>query len=842
MSSLPTLRTPRALVALLGGIAIAGALGTATASAADTATPQIVMIDPAANLTAKVRTEERRGNDVGDTFRAIGKGFVADLDKADIARLNRDPDVLLVEPDRPMSIDASPGAPVPPVSTATAPSNDAFASSQAMTGASGSVATTTAGATRETGEPVHFSSTGRASVWFTWTAPSSGTVHMDTLTSAFDTLLAAYSGDALGSLTQLAANDDAAGTTSAITFAVTAGTTYRIAIDGWGGQSGAGTLNWDLTATPVAPAPSPAPGNDAFVGAVALSGDSGTITGSTANATREVGEPKPLPVWGNSGSSVWYSWTATDTGMLSVSTAGSNYDTMLAIYTGSVVGALTDLPNGANDDAGGGLLSSTVDVSVTAGTTYRIVVDGYGGHSGNSTLAWSTAAAAPVAPPGSTPPAAPPSAPGSGAAQDRAVTSWGQDRIDQRALPLDGRIIAPLDGGGVAAYIIDTGVQADHVDFGGRVQSGFDAVNAANPADPAVNPMTDCNGHGTHVAGTVGGATFGVAPAVSIIPVRVLSCAGSGSTSGVIAGIDWVTSNHPAGVPAVANMSLGGGYSQALNAAVRSAVADGITFAVAAGNSSADACGASPAAEPSAITVGATESNDAMAYYSNWGSCVDVFAPGSAIVSASNTSTTGSRSLSGTSMAAPHVAGAAALLLSGSTGATPATVVAAIREGATTNVISGIGPQSPNLLLDINSGIVPAVPAPSTPSTPSTPGAPGTPSTPTPNPRGGGDSRTPTPGNPSTPPVSRRPGGIHSRDILATPRLRSVVRTSRTLTIRMTMSPGATGYQVFANGRIIGRMAHTNGTIRATVRRGAKVQVRAITPTSTSALSNAVRS
>mgnify|MGYP000173555034 CR=1 FL=1 len=132
MSSLPTLRTPRALVALLGGIALAGALGTATASAADTATPQIVMIDPAANLTAKVRTEERRGNDVGDTFRAIGKGFVADLDKADIARLNRDPDVLLVEPDRPMSIDASPGAPVPPVSTATAPSNDAFASSQAV--------------------------------------------------------------------------------------------------------------------------------------------------------------------------------------------------------------------------------------------------------------------------------------------------------------------------------------------------------------------------------------------------------------------------------------------------------------------------------------------------------------------------------------------------------------------------------------------------------------------------------------------------------------------------------------------------------------------------------------
>ena len=802
MSSLPTLRTPRALVALLGGIAIAGALGTATASAADTATPQIVMIDPAANLTAKVRTEERRGNDVGDTFRAIGKGFVADLDKADIARLNRDPDVLLVEPDRPMSIDASPGAPVPPVSTATAPANDAFASSQAMTGASGSVVTTTAGATRETGEPEHFSSTGRASVWFTWTAPSSGTVRMNTLGSAFDTMLAAYSGSALDSLTLLAANDDSGGgLTSAISFAVTAGAKYRIAIDGWGGQWGAATLTW------AGPGAAAAPANDLFVSASPLLGSSGTATGSTVEATREAGEPSH----GGSGASasIWYRWTAPVTGTLTLDTRGSTYDTLLGAYTGSTVTGLSTLAE--NDDVAAWPATwSQIVVPVTEGTSYLFAIDGWGGASGAPTLTWTMAASAPAP----APPSTPPSAPGSGAAQDRAVTSWGQDRIDQRALPLDGRIIAPLDGGGVTAYIIDTGVQADHVDFGGRVQSGFDAVTPT-VVDPAVDPATDCNGHGTHVAGTVGGATFGVAPAVSIIPVRVLSCAGSGSTSGVIAGIDWVTSNHQAGVPAVANMSLGGGYSQALNAAVRSAVADGITFAVAAGNSGADACGASPAAEPSAITVGATESNDAMAYYSNWGSCVDVFAPGSAIVSASNTSTTGSRSLSGTSMAAPHVAGAAALLLSGSTGATPATVVAAIREGATTNVISGIGPQSPNLLLDINSGIVPAVPAPGTPS---------------------------TPGNPSTPPVSRGPGGIHSRDILATPRLRSVARTPRGLTIRMTMSKGATGYQVFANGRIIGRMAHTKGTIRATVRRGAKIQVRAITPTSTSALSNAVRS
>lgn len=268
--------------------------------------------------------------------------------------------------------------------------------------------------------------------------------------------------------------------------------------------------------------------------------------------------------------------------------------------------------------------------------------------------------------------------------------TWGLDRIDQRDLPLSGSYTYDTDGSGVTAYIIDTGILFGHVEFGGRATTGYDAVTSGGTA-------ADCNGHGTHVAGTVGGATYGVAKQAALVAVRVLGCSGSGSTSGVIAGIDWVTNN--AIKPAVANMSLGGSFSASLNTAVANAVAAGVTFAVAAGNENTDACTRSPASAPNAITVAATTSGDARASYSNFGSCVDLFAPGSSITSAWYTSTTATNTISGTSMASPHVAGVAALYLAANPGSAPTAVAAAVTGGATSAKVTSPGTGSPNLLL-----------------------------------------------------------------------------------------------------------------------------------------------
>nr|MDT0659609.1 S8 family peptidase [Micromonospora sp. DSM 115978] len=269
--------------------------------------------------------------------------------------------------------------------------------------------------------------------------------------------------------------------------------------------------------------------------------------------------------------------------------------------------------------------------------------------------------------------------------------SWGLDRIDQRALPLNNTFVYPNTATGVRAYIIDTGIRFSHNDFGGRAVTGFDAIDGGS-AD-------DGNGHGTHVAGTVGGTAYGVAKNVTLVGVRVLNNSGSGTYAQVIAGIDWVTADHDPGELAVANMSLGGPFDQAVNDAVARSIADGITYGIAAGNSGANACSYSPASVPAAITVGATTSTDARASYSNIGSCLDIFAPGSAITSAWIGSDTATRTINGTSMAAPHVTGAAALALAANPTYTPQQIRDLLVGQATPNVVTNPGTGSPNLLL-----------------------------------------------------------------------------------------------------------------------------------------------
>ncbi|GAB2478297.1 S8 family peptidase [Jatrophihabitans fulvus] len=251
--------------------------------------------------------------------------------------------------------------------------------------------------------------------------------------------------------------------------------------------------------------------------------------------------------------------------------------------------------------------------------------------------------------------------------------SWGLDRIDQRALPANSTYTYNSTGSGVTAYVIDTGIVLGHPDFGGRAVTGYDAVDGG--------AAEDCNGHGTHVAGTIGGSNHGVAKQASLVAVRVLGCDGSGTNSGVIAGIDWVVGNHAAGAPAVANMSLGGTASTAVDSAINRLIGDGVTTAVAAGNDNADACKGSPSRVPNALTVGASGRTDKRASFSNVGSCVDLFAPGVDITS--DWLDNGTNTISGTSMATPHVAGVAAQYLQTNPSASPSTVSSAVL-GATT--------------------------------------------------------------------------------------------------------------------------------------------------------------
>jgi len=268
---------------------------------------------------------------------------------------------------------------------------------------------------------------------------------------------------------------------------------------------------------------------------------------------------------------------------------------------------------------------------------------------------------------------------------------WGLDRIDQRVLPLD-KTFNNLNnnGSGASIFVIDTGIDASNADFGGRVQPGFTAI-----ADGIGS--ADCNGHGTHVAGIAGGSKYGVAKSAQLIPVRVLGCDGSGSYSNVISGLEYVASQYSVGAKFVVNMSLGGPSSSTIDGAVQTLIAKGLHVVVAAGNSSANACNYSPARVPEAITVGATTTTDSMASYSNFGSCLDLFAPGTSITS-TWLGGTGVNTISGTSMAAPAVAGVVARFISANTTLTPAQVSNSVKSGATKALLNGIGSGSPNSL------------------------------------------------------------------------------------------------------------------------------------------------
>jgi subtilisin family serine protease len=506
--------------------------------------------------------------------------------------------------------------------------------------------------------------------------------------------------------------------------------------------------------------------DDFFATPRTINGLSGTSTSNNDFASTEVNEPNHAGYLASD--SVWFNYTAPASGQINISTAGSNFDTLLAVYTGNLINSLNSIAS--NDDIKNGQ-SSAVSFAAVGGQTYRIAVDGFANFTGNITLNWDLRLPSPPlaptnvtaissrsreveiswnapanpnypvtsytvtsSPSGKTctwtqgplicvinnltngtsytftvvaqnPVGTSPSSAPSNAVVPRTMTqvtttthSWGIDRIDQRSPILDGQLSTANRGSNAIVFVVDTGISS-HTEFTGRIRTGYDAVNDGNGTN-------DCQGHGTHVASTAVGTSFGVATDALVVPVRVLDCGGSGSNSQVIAGLSYIASYPLNGKRAVVNMSLGGSASTALDSAIATLISQGIVVVAAAGNdgrsldlSERDACNYSPARVTAALTVGATDDSDRRALFSNYGPCVDIFAPGYDIEGASNSSPSDSLTKSGTSMATPHVAGAVAIALTTFPSASPTQVAAILTSDATPDIVSDSGASTPNLLL-----------------------------------------------------------------------------------------------------------------------------------------------
>jgi subtilisin family serine protease len=525
-----------------------------------------------------------------------------------------------------------------------APLEDSLNTARAITGPNGKIASSIVGATSEMNEPAHARNTASHSVWFSYLAPSSGLLELNTRCSNFDTVLAVYTGSSMNTLAEVAFNDDEQSRkilTSAVQFSVTQGETYQIAVDGWNGAIGQVTLNWQLT-LPIAPnAPSQ-------VAAVTSRSRHAEITW---NAPTHSIDSLPYTVTS-------YTVTASPGSTTCVWVQGPLACTFTnlsdgASYTFSVK-ATNILPSGPADSP-----ASTSSNAIVPQTTNPVVTS---------------------------------------------AQSWGVDRVDQTSRVLDGKFTSTNRGSDSIVFIVDTGVSANS-EFGQRLLPGRNFVLDNPPILDSAN-TADCHGHGTHVASTATGRSFGIANDALIVPVRVLNCQGEGTTTDLLASLEYIFNYPLNGKRAVVNISLGGSHDASLDVAITRLINKGIVVVVAAGNNGdsdiladRDACNYSPASAPSAITVGATTIDDARASFSNIGTCLDIFAPGTGIKGASIDPAFADATYSGTSMAAPHVAGAAAIALTALPLATPEQIANLLINNATSGILTDVDAGSPNRLL-----------------------------------------------------------------------------------------------------------------------------------------------